>query len=364
MTMSVIQHFDISVKELSDIFNISVQAMHKFIKEQKIKLTKIGNSYKILPQNFNDILKAKNITKKKMVISTCCVKGGVGKTTLTHALASKSACYGHRTLMIDLDQQANLTTSFGVDSTMVDYPTLLDVYRGYFNGKNIAAEDILVHLNSHLSIIPSNLKMAAFESEFSSRTENIANFFSKLLAPIKNQYDLIWFDCPPALGKITSASQAFSDLVLVPINTDKFSMDGLELTIDSILSLNEKFAVNPDLKIVINKFDARQKLGFQIINMLSDNCYNAYLSDTFISTSKQIDNCIAQKRNIWDSKFKSAAQDNLRNLTQQILETDKWNNKDKPKSKIPKEKETKIDEQIYLRKTTQNLGKQIELENR
>ncbi|MBF0361485.1 MAG: ParA family protein [Oligoflexia bacterium] len=275
-----------SVKKISEIFKVTPQAIHKLIKECGIIFKKIGGSVRITSDNFQDILKAKNIKKQKMIICSSCVKGGVGKTTLTHGLASIIPSYGHKTLVIDLDKQSNLT--------------------------------------SHLSIIPSNLSVAAFESDFAGQTENVERFFKNLLAPIENDFDVIWFDCPPALVKVTSAAQACSDLVLIPINTDKFSMDGLELTIDSILTLNKKFDVNPDIKIVINKFDARQKLAFQIIGVLLNGDYKNYFSNTFISISKQIVNCIANKSCLWDQKYKGLTQDNSTELTQEILGANKW----------------------------------------
>ncbi|MBF0299460.1 MAG: ParA family protein [Oligoflexia bacterium] len=316
--------YTISIKELSEIFNLSSQEINNFFKENQVELTRIGNLVRITPANFELILKARDVKKNKMIITSSCVKGGVGKTTLTHGLSAKISTYGHKTLMIDLDQQANLTSSFGIDSSMGVLPSILDVYRGHFQGKKISIEDAIVNITSHLSIIPANLEMASFESEFSSKTENVGNFFKKLLKPIGPQFDIIWFDCPPALGKVTSAAQASSDLIVIPINTDKFSVDGLDLTIDSIVTLHKNFEVNPNVKIVVNKFDSRQKLGFQIVSYISQNEYKDYLSNNYISVSKQIDNCIASKSSIWDPHFKGPAQDDLKNLALEIIGADKW----------------------------------------
>ncbi len=315
---------ELSIKEIADIFGVSVQAIHKFVKENEIQLAKQGNSFKATPQIFEAILRVKKIKKIKQVLSSSCVKGGVGKTLLSAALGSRAAMLGHKVLMIDLDQQSNLTTAFNYKSVLNETPTLVDVYRGFFQGKKINLQDIVTNICPYLDLIPSNLGMAAFETEFNSKTENIGNFFKNLLRPIEDRYDLIWFDCPPALSKITSSAQAYSSTIIVPVNTDLFSMDGLELTFDSVLSLNSKFGINPEIKIVVNKFDARQKLGFEIINKLSTGEYKDFLCGNFISSSKQIDNCIAARQNLWNPKFKSPAQENLNNLILEILNADSW----------------------------------------
>jgi chromosome partitioning protein len=317
-------NIDLSLKEIADIFCVSVQAIHKLVKENDVPLIKQGNSYRITPGAFEAILTIKGIEKVKRTFSSSCVKGGVGKTLLSASLGSRAAMLGHKVLMIDLDQQANLTTAFNFKSVLNETPTLVDVYRGYFQGKKISINDIVVNLAPYLDLIPATLGMAAFETEFNSKTENIGNFFKNLLGPIEDHYDIIWFDCPPALSKITSSAQAYSSTIVVPINTDLFSMDGLELTVDSILSLNSKFGIDPELKIVINKFDARQKLGFEIINILSKGEYKEYLCENFISISKQIDNCIAARQNIWSPKFKSPAQENLSNLLLELLRAETW----------------------------------------
>ncbi|MBF0314610.1 MAG: ParA family protein [Oligoflexia bacterium] len=316
--------YTMPLKEFCEIFTLSALEVHHFFQENNVELERIGSLIRITPENFELMLQARSLGKTKLVITSSCVKGGVGKTTLTNCLSAKISTYGHKTLMIDLDQQANLTSSFGVDSSMGVYPTILDAYRGHFQGKKISIQDIVINITSHLAIIPANLEMASLDAEFSGKTENVGKFFKKLLQPIRDQFDIIWFDCPPALTKITSAAQAASDLVVIPINTDKFSLDGLDLTIDSIVTLHKNFDVNPEVKIVINKFDSRQKLGFQILSLVSQGEYKEYLSNTFIPVSKQMDNCIASKSNIWDPHFKGSAQDGLMELAQEIIGIDKW----------------------------------------
>jgi chromosome partitioning protein len=200
--------------------------------------------------------------------------------------------YGQRTLIIDLDQQANLTKSLGIAPVLNgEIKTLRDAYIN-----NVPIQNIPIEINKFLHLIPSNLNMAKLDTEFTLNTENLSMFFNNFLAPIEHNYDVIFFDCPPSLGRIVSAAQAYSNNILCPVNSNDFSIDGLQLTIDSIRTISKKFFLNPKLTIVMNNFDYRQKLSFEIMGDLNDKYKNndfVSISSSIISTSKQIDNCFS-----------------------------------------------------------------------
>lgn len=339
----------ITIKEASKVTQITTQGLHKFIRENKIEVIKTGNTFYISPKNFSRILQLRGVNPISKVISITCVKGGVGKTTLTNAIGTKMADLGSRVLLVDLDQQANLTASLGMSAPLKNTITLIDVFRGHFHGKEINIKDSIVSVDEYLDLIPSNLGLSSFENEFSAKTENIASYFSNMFKPIRNNYDIILIDTPPSLNKLTSAMHAFSNLVLIPINMDQFSLDGMDLTLSSLSSLYEKFNSKPDIKIIVNKFDARQKLGFEIMNTLFSSELKDFLSSNYISTSKNIDNAIAAKKSIWDPAYKSVAQDNLLDLTLEILEIDELKPKNKKTEvKITTKQEIKIQGETYV----------------
>lgn len=319
--------------EAANLFGITVQGLHKQLKENGIqtKVSKNGR-HMIYPTEMRKLLEVKNLTIPSAVIALHIVKGGVGKTTLVHGLASRASAYGFRTLMIDLDQQSNLTTSFGVYSTPKEDPTLMDVTTGNFKGKPLTIQESVVQITDFLHIIPANLTIANLDLVLITGNENIATFFERLIRPIRDKYDLIFIDCPPSLSRVTIAAHCYADKIVLPVNLDRFSIDGLELTLDHLTTLLEKYKVEPDLNIVINKFDARQKiLGNAVIDALT-SAYRDYLMEAYISVSKQIDNSIAKNQCIWSSKLsKNPALEDLNQLLLELLDLDSWKNQKKKK---------------------------------
>lgn len=308
--------------ELASLLKISVQALYKQLKENNI-ITKNGNGrHKIYPLEMRRFLEIKKLFIPKSIIALHIVKGGVGKTTLVHALASRASAYGFRTLMIDLDQQANLTTSFGIYTEPKKDPTILDV----IVGNKYTIQDTIIPITDFLHIVPSNLNIANLDLQLIHGNENIGDFFNQLFEPVLSSYDLVFIDCPPSLSRVTAAAHCFANQILMPVNTDRFSIDGLELTLDHLATLQKKFpTLNTKLSIVINKFDARQKiLGNAVIDALT-NKYRDFLLESYISVSKQIDNNIAAHKSIWASTpSKNAALEDLNNLFTELFDLHIW----------------------------------------
>lgn len=317
--------FGITVKELGELIGISSHGVHKFLKENQIKYSPNKNTYSISPTSIEKILELRGIEKKKLVITCTCVKGGVGKTTMAHALATKFAQWGHKVLAIDMDQQSNLTTSLNVDPDLNEHKTFLNLFTGHFNGKKIGLSDAILNVEDHLDLIPSNLKIEGLNNELSSSNKNISKVFADIISKAKLNYDIIVIDTPPSLSKTTIAAYTIADLILVPICPDKYSMDGLELTMGNIMTLSQEYGINPDIKLVVNKMDLRSKLAISLLTSLSSSeNYKDLLSQSYISTSKNIDNAICSRKYIWDMEFKSQAQEDLLSLCKEILNTQVW----------------------------------------
>jgi len=106
----------ITPTEVADLLKVTVQGLYKQLKEQGITTVRENGRHKIYPHEMRKLLEVKNLTIPREIVALHIVKGGVGKTTLVHGLGARSSAFGLKTLLIDLDQQANLTTSFGVYS--------------------------------------------------------------------------------------------------------------------------------------------------------------------------------------------------------------------------------------------------------
>lgn len=192
-----------------------------------------------------------------MIITVANQKGGVGKTTTTINTAASIALKGKKVLIVDADPQGNATTGVGIDKKAVEN-TVYDVISG-----DISAKDAVIKKDS-LYIISSSIDLAGAEIELVSRKSREA-VLKKALSEIKDDYDYIFIDAPPSLGLITINALVAADLVLVPIQTEYYAMEGLSQLINTInlvkKSLNKKIELEG---VVLTMYDSRTNLSVQV----------------------------------------------------------------------------------------------------
>lgn len=316
--------------EVGSILDISPQAIHKICREQGIETREKGQrKHKVYPGAFRKILEYRGHHHSRHRISVHSVKGGVGKTTLVHALASRASTYGFRTLMIDLDKQANLSNSFGLYFEPDEAPTMFEVYKD-FKGKKKTIKNAIVPLTDHLHIVPATLGLANFDVSLQIDTTNIGKIFKNLLAPIEKDYDLIILDLSPDFNRVTSAAHCYTDMAVVPVNMDKFSVKGVELTYEHLDYIGGMFEKEIERKIVINKLDARHSLAFEIMGVLGaelkdDLCGHA------VPVSKSIENCIMDDRCVWEEKMsRTPALEGFENVLISLLHLEEWQTSNSP----------------------------------
>ena len=164
-------------------------------------------------------------------------KGGVGKTTTTLNLGAALVKLGQKTLLIDLDPQANLTTSFGVDEKNHNH-----IGSFLLGEKNWV--DILVQKQEGVlfDLLPSSNHLLESEEKLSLRPMR-EGILSKKLSSHKKEYDFILIDCPPSLGLLTNNALFASDDFIVPIQAEFFAYKGITNLINHILTLNKIDAV-------------------------------------------------------------------------------------------------------------------------
>lgn len=169
-------------------------------------------------------------------------KGGVAKTTSTFNVATSLAARGYRVLMIDLDSQASLTISAGLEP--FDYEnTIVTVLKKERSDIKTA----IVPLTLNLDIVTSRLELAQLEMELIGRSMR-ETILRRALEPVRDQYDYILIDCPPQLAILTINALACSDRVIVPVKTDYLAYRGVELLMETIEGV--KALINPGLKVM------------------------------------------------------------------------------------------------------------------
>ncbi|WP_274383123.1 ParA family protein [Piscirickettsia salmonis] len=106
---------------------------------------------------------------------------------------------------------------------------------------NTSIEDAIVSVNEMIDIIPSNLNNSRLDIELTQSASNLKDMIRDMLKSVRNNYDLVIIDCPPAINKINTAATCGSDTVIVPINPDPYAMDGLEFTLAELKKIRKEF---------------------------------------------------------------------------------------------------------------------------
>lgn len=152
------------------------------------------------------------------IIALANQKGGVGKTTSTINLAASLATLEKSVLVIDADPQANASSGLGVDIKEVD----CSLYECIINHADIRDAIYTTDIEG-LDIVPSHIDLVGAEIEM-LKINDRENMVSKLLAPIRNDYDFILIDCSPSLGLITVNALTAADSVIIPVQCEYFAL--------------------------------------------------------------------------------------------------------------------------------------------
>ena len=176
-------------------------------------------------------------------------KGGVSKTTSTASIGACMARMGKKVLLIDLDGQANLTLYF--------IPNEDEVQASIFDSLVDGAPLPVKHVRENLDLVPSSLEMASAEIALTNLLAR-EQLLSRLLEPVKQNYDYILIDCPPSLGIVTTNAFLAADEIIVPMTPELLPLKGMRM-LDSFVSTLQR--VKPNLRlggVFIARFNHRK----------------------------------------------------------------------------------------------------------
>lgn len=200
------------------------------------------------------------------VIAISNQKGGVGKTTTSINLAASMAATKRKILLIDLDPQGNATMGSGIDK----YAAEKTAYDLFIDDAPI--DEVMQFSESGgYDLIAANADVTAAEIKLMTMFAREVKLRAAL-APIRDDYDYIFIDCPPSLNMLTVNAMAAADSVLVPMQCEYYALEGLTALIDTISKLAS--VVNPDLKvegILRTMFDPRNRLAADVSDQLKQH---------------------------------------------------------------------------------------------
>ncbi len=306
MAQTTKNDFLLSTADLAELVGLSSSEVLK-----QIERVAGPQEYKsrILPSVVRKYLSSKGYQYPQKVISFQMLKGGVAKTTSALNFGLRAAMYGVRVLFVDLDQQANLTFALGVEAE--EKPVWVDLVE-----KKTTIEKAMIAIDEGIDLIPSSLNNSVLDRVLLSSNKNWAQAVKGPLKEVRSFYDLVIIDTAPNLSTINTAVTCASDLVVLPINPDKFSLLGLRKHLQDLKELKAEFDLSFEERILFTKYDGRESASREILTQCIEK-FEDLLLKSYIRTSSEIKNTIQSGRTIYSAKSNAKADYDL--VTRELL---------------------------------------------
>lgn len=251
--------------------------------------------------------------KDAKVLAVVNQKGGVGKSTTAVNLSAALGEKGKKVLLIDMDPQGNATSGFGLSKTDRE----LCIYDALLGEANFA-DMIETHAEYPIDVVPATIQLAGAEVELVNAMSRETRL-KTLIDPLRGDYNYIIIDCAPSLGLLTINALTAADGVLIPIQCEFYSLEGLSKLLDSVRLV--KTHLNPELEVfgvVMTMYDGRTKLAQQVVDEVR-KFFGDKAFQTLIPRSVRISEAPSFGQSIieYDSSGKGAV--SYRNLAKEVM---------------------------------------------
>ena len=253
------------------------------------------------------------------IISIANQKGGCGKTTTAINLASTLGFNEKRTLLIDLDPQAHATLGLNVDDQNSLYNCISKL-----TPHKLKIKDIIRKVTKNFDIVPSNVLVGTLEQELADEIGRELKLV-EILGEVKDQYDFILIDCPPSLGFLTVNAIRASDEIIIPVETSRFSMQGVDHLMDIANLIRERLNHPVKSKVLITMFDSRLRHSFTMLGKMKEK-FTGMLFDTIVHTNVKLKEAAVMGESVIKyDKYCRGSKDYL-SLAREILTTERLAN--------------------------------------
>jgi chromosome partitioning protein len=256
------------------------------------------------------------------IIAVANQKGGVGKTTVCRELSACCALRGYRTLVIDCDPQGNLTQSWidadVYESTLSHVLIEPEAVTGRKTEPLPLSETIVESPVNNLDLVPADIRLARFELQPDYLTHRLKN----QLETLTNDYDLVFLDCPPQLGKLLTAALYSADYVLIPCSSDAMGLSGLAdlaYTVEQVKkNVNSKIEI---LGAVMNLYKPQRNLSAEARDAVVEAVDSVkFVFDTNLHDYSKIAEAPSQRLPVVLYAPDHKGSEQLNNLTEEVLQ--------------------------------------------
>lgn len=249
------------------------------------------------------------------IIAMCNQKGGVGKTTSTINMGAALAEFGRKVLLVDLDPQGALSAGLGISHEELD----VTVHNLLVDNSSSIFDAILSSGVENLDLVPANIDLSAAEIQLVNEVGR-EQALARALRPVMKDYDFIIIDCQPSLGLLTVNALSCADSVMIPVESEYFSLRGLALLMDTVEKVRDRLNFKLEvLGILVTMFDRRtlhaREVMERLIEAFGDKVFDSVITRTvrFPETS-----VAGEPISTWAPKSSGAIQ--YRNLAAEVIQ--------------------------------------------
>ncbi len=215
------------------------------------------------------------------IISIGNQKGGCGKTTTAINLASALGQGGRRVLLIDLDPQAHASLGLNIEGQDSIYNVISKL-----TPRKLRIENIIKRVEGSFDIVPSNILVGTLEQELADEIGRELKLL-EVMASLKDRYDYVLIDCAPSLGILTVNALRASTELIIPVETSRFSIQGVEHLLDIVHLVKDRLGHTIACRVLITMFDSRLRHSFAMLETFRER-FGELLFDTIVHVNVKL----------------------------------------------------------------------------